>query len=103
MEIAAKYPAAREAQLSRLAEVQDQVAEAFTQRCNDEITAHVLDGLTFSALSLAYHVWFSKGKKDIKCAVQDALARVSTVACGEEPKPIGAAGKPNRNTNNERG
>ena len=87
MEIAARHPAAREAQLSRVAEVQDQVAEAFTRRCKDEITAHVLAGLTFSALSLAYRIWFSKGNNDITSAVQDALARLSAVVCGEEPRP----------------
>ena len=83
MEIAARYPAAREAQLSRVAEVQDRVAEAFARRCKDEITAHVLAGLTLSALSLAYRAWFSEGKKDIASAVQHVFAELSNVVCGE--------------------
>ena len=85
MEIAAKYSAAREAQLSRAAEVQDRVAEAFARRCQDEVTAHVLAGLTLSALSLAYRVWFSEGKKDIASAVQHVFAEFSIVICGETP------------------
>ena len=89
MEIAARYPAAREAQLSRVAEVQDRVAEAFARRCKDEITAHVLAGLTLSALSLAYRAWFSEGKKDIASAVQHVLAELSNVVCGERPNSGG--------------
>ena len=82
MEIAARNPAAREAQLSRVAELQDQVAEAFRERCKDQITAHVLAGLTLAALSLVYRVWLSKGNQDITSAVEDALGRLSGVVCG---------------------
>jgi AcrR family transcriptional regulator len=82
MEIAARYPAAREAQQSRLAEVQDRVAEAFARRCKDDVTAHVLAGLTLSALSLSYRVWFTEGKKDIASAVEHVLAGISIVVCG---------------------
>jgi AcrR family transcriptional regulator len=89
MEIAARYPAAREAQLSRVAEVQDRVAEAFARRCKDEITAHVLAGLTLSALSLAYRAWFSEGKKDIAAAVQHVFAELSNVVCGDRPNSGG--------------
>jgi len=79
MEIAAKYPAAREAQLSRIAEVQDRVAQAFAGRTNDEFTAHVLAGLTLSALSLAYRAWFAQGKKDINAAVEQVFAKFAAV------------------------
>src|SRR5664279_5179352 len=74
MAIAAKHPAAREAQLSRVAEVQDRVADAFNRRCKDELTAHVLAALTLSALSLTYRVWFSKGKKDLSSAAQQVFS-----------------------------
>ena len=83
MEIAARYPAARDAQVSRVAEVQDQLAQAFAPRCKDEITAHVLAALTLSALSLSYRVWFAQGRKDIASAVQHVLAEVSKTACGD--------------------
>jgi AcrR family transcriptional regulator len=81
MEVAARYPAAREAQLSRVAELQDQVAEAFAKRCKDEVTAQVLAGLTLSVLSIAYRIWFLKGNRDITSAVREALARLSAVVC----------------------
>lgn len=74
MAIAAKYPAAREAQLSRVAEVQDQVADAFGQKCRDALAAHGLAALTLSALSLTYRIWFAQGKKDLEAAVQRVFA-----------------------------
>ena len=89
MEIAAKYAAAREAQVSRVAELQDRLAEAFARRCNNKVTAQVLSGLTLSALSLTYRVWFSEGKKDLVSAVQHVLAEFSVVVCREEPKSEG--------------
>jgi TetR/AcrR family transcriptional regulator, regulator of mycofactocin system len=81
MAIAAKYPAAREAQLSRVAEVQDRLADAFAHRCRNELTAHVLAALTLSALSLTYRVWFSKGKKDIAPAAEHVFAELSKALC----------------------
>ena len=77
MAIAAKHPAAREAQLSRVAEVQDRVADAFMQRSKDELTAHVLAALTLSALSLTYRVWFSRGKKDLESAVRQVFSELA--------------------------
>src|SRR3954452_19926640 len=81
MAIAAKYPGAREAQLSRVAEVQDRIAEAFAQRCKDDLTAHALASLTLSALSLTYRVWFSQGKKEIASAAQKVFAEFSKSIC----------------------
>src|SRR5438270_3489251 len=83
MAIAAKYPAAREAQLSRVAEVQDRIAEAFTQRSKDDLTAHVLASLTLSALSLTYRVWFFQGRKDIASAAEKVFAELSKSICDD--------------------
>ena len=88
MEIAARYPAAREAQLSRMAEVHDRVAAAFARRCKDEFTSHVLAGLTLSALSLSYRAWFSEGKKDIDSAVEHVFADFSNVVRGRGSDPV---------------
>ena len=63
MEIAAKYPAAREAQLSRFAGLQDQLAQAFGRRCKDTITAYLLAGLVFAVLSATHQYWFEKREK----------------------------------------
>jgi len=82
MEIAAKYPSAREAQLSRVAELQDRVAEAFARRGEDEVRAHLLAGMTLNALSVTYRIWFQDGKQDIKAATQRVLREISAVAGG---------------------
>ena len=83
MEIAAKYPAAREAQIARAAEVQDQVAEAFAQRykkgSRDRLTARVLAGLTLSLLSVTYQTWFESGQADIAVTVEQVLGTLCDV------------------------
>ncbi len=82
MAIAARYPAAREAQLSRVAELQDRLAAAFAKRCKNEVTAHVLAALTLSALSLSYRVWFSKANRNIESAAQQVFQEFAKVVCG---------------------
>ncbi len=88
IQIAEKYPAAREAQIARLAEVQDRVAEAFAKRCsqNDqsEIEAQVLAGLTLSMLSVAYVSWFRHPKQDIAAAAEQIFQTLADVACSSK-------------------
>src|SRR6266511_2162507 len=78
MQIAAKYPAAREAQLSRMAELQDRVAEAFARRCRqtseDDLTPGVLAGLTLSVLSVTFRSWFEQGQQDISLTARQVFA-----------------------------
>ncbi len=95
MEIAAKYPAAREAQISRVAEVQEELAKAFAERSRaggkDDLTAHVLASLTLSLLGVTFRSWFEHGHKDIAKTVDQVFATVSKLVCGsprlEKPKP----------------
>lgn len=82
MEIAARYPAAREAQLSRVAEVQDRVAEAFARRCGGGVTAHVLAGLTLATLSATYRVWYVGGRGEIGAAAEEVLGEIGKIAGG---------------------
>ena len=89
MEITEKYPAAREAQIARVAEVQDRVAEAFARRCRKtnqgELEAQVLAGLTLSMLSVAFFSWFRRGTHDIAVTVEQVFTTLSDVA-GESRK-----------------
>jgi|HubBroStandDraft_1064217.scaffolds.fasta_scaffold30300_2 AcrR family transcriptional regulator len=84
MEIAAKYPTAREAQLSRVAGVQDRLAQAFRRRCTDDITAHLMAGLIFAILSATHQHWFEKRENDISGTVQKAFVALSKVVCDIE-------------------
>lgn len=93
MEIAAKYPTAREAQLARVAGVQDRVAQAFRRRCKDEITAHLIAGLIFAVLSATHQHWFEKREKDISGTVQKVFAALSKIVCDmENSQPMKARG-----------
>jgi AcrR family transcriptional regulator len=87
MQIAAKYPAAREAQIARVADVQEQVAEAFARRCSkdfrDEVTAHILAGLTLSILSVAFRTWFENDQQNISVTVDRILQTLSGLLCEE--------------------
>jgi AcrR family transcriptional regulator len=79
MQIAGKYPAARDAQLSRVAAVQDRVTQAFSKRCKDDITAHLLAGLVFAVLGSTHQVWFEKGEKDIAATAQKTFSALSKI------------------------
>jgi AcrR family transcriptional regulator len=77
MQIAARYPAAREALLSRMATVQDEIEEAFRRRFKDPFTVRVLSSLTLSALSLATNHWFANGQKDIEASTRKVFSAIA--------------------------
>uniref|UniRef100_Q022K4 Transcriptional regulator, TetR family n=1 Tax=Solibacter usitatus (strain Ellin6076) TaxID=234267 RepID=Q022K4_SOLUE len=83
--IVTKYPAAREAELSRFAEVQDLVAKAFARRCRKrgetELTARLLAGLTLQVTGVTVRWWFEQGEPEIQSAVDDALATLEHLIC----------------------
>ena len=85
MEITEKYPAAREAQVARVAEVQDRVAKAFAKRCRNnnqgELEAQVLAGLTLSMLSVAYFSWFRRETQDIAVTAEQVFTTLAGVVC----------------------
>lgn len=79
MEVAARYPAARAAQISRMAEVQDRVAEAFARRTQgfDDQTPGILAGLTLSVLAVTFRAWFDQGQPDISVTANQILSTLS--------------------------
>ena len=89
MAIVERYPAAREAQVSRMAEIQDQVAAAFAQRTEKrgkrrgsryDLTANLLAGLTISVLGVTFRAWFADGQQDISATVKQVLATLGQFA-----------------------
>lgn len=84
MGIVAKYPAAREAQAARIAELQERTAEAFAHRykrgLKNQLTARVLAALTLSLLGVVFQTWFEAGQARIEAAVDQVLATVRDVA-----------------------
>jgi AcrR family transcriptional regulator len=86
MSIAATYPAAREAQQARLAEVQDDLAEAFAERITrkgpGDPIPHLLAGLTLSTLHATFRMWFHSGEEQDISRIADAvLAELNELVC----------------------
>lgn len=80
IELAAKYPSARQAQIGRFAQVQDKVAQACAERF-EEPTSRVLAALTHSLLSVSFQNWFEGDQKDIATDVEEVLETLREVAC----------------------
>ena len=85
MQIAEKYPAAREAQLSRMAELQERVAEAYARRCTKgsegDLMPSVLAGLTLSALAVTFRSWFEQDQQDISVTTDQVFATLGHLIC----------------------
>ncbi len=98
MQIAAHNPAAREAQLSRLAEVQDRVAEAFARRSRkrsaDDLTSRVLAGATMSIFDVTFRSWFERDHQDISVPAEQAFAALHRLFCEETPASKQGQGEP---------
>jgi AcrR family transcriptional regulator len=77
MEIAAKYPAAREALQSRIAELQGRVAAAFATRCHHSSNAvfppEVVASLTLSVLGVIFQEWFVHGDEEVAATAERVL------------------------------
>jgi hypothetical protein len=84
--IAIKYPAAREAQLSRRAEVEGSVAQAFATRLKNsrknEMTARLLAGLTLTILDVTLGQWYAGGVQDVTAVAEQVMKKLSTLVAG---------------------
>jgi AcrR family transcriptional regulator len=83
VEIANSSVAAREAQLSRRAEVEDAVAEAYATRgrrtSRDDMTPRLLTGLTLTILDVTFRTWSRGGKADIVVITEQVFDSLTTV------------------------
>lgn len=90
MQIAATNPAAKEAHLSRLSQVQDSVAEAFTKRQTkhpkDESTPRVLAGATMCLFDVTFRSWFESGSHDICVTAEQVMAKLVRLCCEKSPE-----------------
>jgi AcrR family transcriptional regulator len=89
IQIATSSVAAREAQLSRRAEVEDGLAQAFAARLRarsrDELQPRLLAGLMLSMLDVTFRVW-SRGHGSIGDTVEDTFAFLRTVVSVDPAK-----------------
>lgn len=79
LRIAARYPAAREAQLSRMAELQERVGAAYLGRGLGTVEAGVMAGMTLSVLSVTFRSWFETGEREIGKTVSEVFATLDTM------------------------
>jgi AcrR family transcriptional regulator len=78
MQIAAKYPAAREAHHSQRTELQERVEKAFALRNKEKedvenLAPGILAGLTLSVLAVIFQAWFEQGEEDISATADRVL------------------------------
>lgn len=83
MQIVSVSPAARQAQLSRRAELEQSVAAAFSERLrkgpNRSLTARLLAGITLSILDVVFHTWFGQPKRDIRVTAEQTFTVLTRV------------------------
>lgn len=83
VEIAAKCPSARHAQLSRTAEMQRQVEQAYARRGKrrkkGDMAPQVLAAITISLFDLALRSWLERGRRDIDGTVDQVFATLRDV------------------------
>jgi len=83
--IVSKYPDARAAQATRLAEVQDLVTQALARRCRktgeDKLTASILAGLIVELAGLTVQWWYEHGQRDMSEAAAQTLATAGRMLC----------------------
>ena len=86
--VSIKCPAAREAQLSRMGEVEDTVARAFAARMKkgreNELNSRLLAGLTLTILDVTMRLWFAGGVQDITVVADQVIQRLGTLVTGAE-------------------
>jgi len=89
VQIANSSVAAREAQLSRRAEVEEAVTRAYAARrrrtSRDEMTARLLTGLTLTILDVTFREWSKHRDADIVEISEHALATLTALAGDSAP------------------
>jgi AcrR family transcriptional regulator len=84
-QIASTSVAAREAQLSRKADLEDGVAKAFAARnrshSSDDLTPRLLAELTISLLDVTFRVWLQQDQQDIVPTTDRVFAELMRLVC----------------------
>ena len=77
IQIAARYPAARQAQASRIPEVQGQIVQAYARRMKhpkkDDATPKILAAMTTSLFDVVLQTWLDSGREDMEKTVGEVF------------------------------
>jgi AcrR family transcriptional regulator len=86
--IVIECPAAREAQLSRRAEVEETVAHAYAARMKkgreNEFTARLLAGLTLTILDVTMRLWYADATRNITAVAERVMRSLCNVVAGAD-------------------
>lgn len=86
--IAESSTSARQAQMSRLPEAEDCVAEAFAVCLNvgldDDLRPRLLASLTFSMMDMTIRLWMKNEHTDISAAIERVFATFAQLVCKQE-------------------
>ncbi len=78
--VSIKYPAAREAQRSRMGEVEESIARAFAARVKkgreQELTARLLAGLTLTIVDVTMRLWYDDGAQEVTVVAAQVIQRL---------------------------
>jgi len=83
MAVVAKCPEAREAQLSRMAEVEARVAQTLSDRFGDarydELIPRLLAGLILTVIDVTLRLWFEANQPDISITAKQVLSKLGEI------------------------
>ena len=86
--ISIQCPAAREAQLSRMGQVEQIVAQAFAARMKkgreNEMSSRLLGGLTLTILDETMRLWFNGGAQDIAVVAEQVMKGLCSLVAGAD-------------------
>ena len=89
MAVVAKYPEAREAQLSRMADVEAKVAlalsDCFGDTRRDELVPRLLAGLTLTLIDVTLRQWFEANQPDISITADQVLLTLGELVGDAKP------------------
>ena len=86
--IVVNYPAAREAQLSRMDQIEQSVAQAYSSRMKkgreNELASRLLAGLTFTILDETMRLWSVNGAPSITVVAERVMKRLCSLVAGAD-------------------
>lgn len=89
VELSERSASARQAQRSRLMEVEDSVAEALAERIKGSslngLSPQLLASLTLSVMNVAIVAWFRREYQDLPTSVEQVFSDLTRAFCDQQP------------------
>jgi AcrR family transcriptional regulator len=90
IEVAKRSAAARQAQISRMAEAEDAITLAYAARLTGasagSLTPRLLSGLTLSIIDVTIRVWFDGDQQDVAISAQQVFDALTQIVCDDSAR-----------------